>query len=81
MHTASKRIAFHLLEASAALSSGLEISEMFPRSVLSIPLSSIDFVLILPKLGMAAPEATRNSPSGKYPAIAIGSAVTAAPLS
>ena len=80
----SKRIESHLLEASAALRSGLETSVMFHRTVLSIPLSSIDFTLILPNLGLTAPEATRNSPhfsSGKSPAIASGSAVTAAPLS
>ena len=48
----SKRRESHLLETSAALSSGLATSVMFPRSVLSIPLSSIDFILILTKFGM-----------------------------
>ena len=72
-----------IFETSAALSSGLETSVMFPRNVLSIPLSSVDFILIFPKFVMDAPEAALNSPhfpSGKSPAIAIGSTVVIQPL-
>ena len=72
------------LETSAALSSGLETSVMFPRSILSIPLSSSRLHFDLAKFGITAPEATRNSQrfsSGKSQATPIGNAVTAAPLS